>query len=136
MTGHDRIRRRREFTFRNMQVSSANTTGSHSNDQFVWLRRWIGDIADPHTSRLIDDSSTHGYTSLNKLTLLRLDNRLSYFNNGDVPARRTGRLLRSGPRRLRPSKWCFPRARMLIAAFTSLSSSAAQSQECQRSDKS
>src|SRR6266487_2733169 len=92
MTGHDRIRRRRKFTLRNMQVSSANTTGSHSNDQFAWLRHWIGDIADPHTSRLIDDSSTHGYTSLNKLTLLRLDNRLSYFNNAQLrsPTIQTG----------------------------------------------
>src|SRR5205823_14620772 len=79
MTWYDRIRCRRKFTFRNMQVSSANTTGSHSKDQFVWLRRWIGNIADSHTSRLIDDSCTHGYTSLNKLTPLRLDNGLSYF---------------------------------------------------------
>src|SRR5437870_5444290 len=84
MTWYDWIRCRRKLTFRNMQVSSANTTGSHSKDQFVWLRHWIGNIADPHTSRLIEDSCTHGSTSLNKLTLPRLDNGLSYLNNAQL----------------------------------------------------
>src|SRR5215471_21661384 len=69
MAGHDRIACQRKFAFSNMQVGSADATGTNPYEQFVWIGRRVGNVPDPHTSWLIDDSSTHGYASLNELCL-------------------------------------------------------------------